>query len=103
MVKDSLKKHQLFKYFDAVVTSAEFGRRKPDPGIFLYTLEKMGLTVNSECLVCGDEYADVVGGDRAGMSTILCDRKYKFPFERELDLPELIRIDDISEILNYLD
>jgi HAD superfamily hydrolase (TIGR01509 family) len=103
MVKDSLKKHQLFKYFDAVVTSAEFGKRKPDPEIFLYTLEKMGLTVNNECLVCGDEYADVVGGDRAGMQTILCERKYKFPFERELDVPELIRIDNISEILDHLD
>ncbi len=102
MVENSLKKFQLFKYFDAVVTSAQFGKRKPDPEIFYYTLRKMGLTENSECLVCGDEYADVVGGDRAGMQTILCERKYKFPFERELDVPELIRIDDISEILEHL-
>lgn len=103
MVKNSLKKFQLFKYFDAVVTSAEFGKRKPDPEIFFYTLKQMGLTENSECLVCGDEYADVVGGDRAGMQTILCERKYKFPFERDLDVPELIRIDNISEILEHLD
>ena len=103
MVENSLKKFQLFKYFDAVVTSAEFGKRKPDPEIFFYTLKQMGLTENSECLVCGDEYADVVGGDRAGMQTILCERKYKFPFERELDVPELIRIDNISEILEHLD
>jgi len=103
MVENSLKKFQLFKYFDAVVTSAEFGKRKPDPEIFFYTLRQMGLTENSECLVCGDEYADVVGGDRAGMQTILCERKYKFPFERELDVPELIRIDNISEILEHLD
>ncbi|MFW9784144.1 MAG: HAD family hydrolase [Candidatus Heimdallarchaeota archaeon] len=102
MIENSLKEYDLFKYFDAVVTSALFGKRKPDPEIFIYTLEKMGLTVNNECLVCGDEYADVVGGDRAGMQTILCERKYKFPFERELDVPELIRINDISEILDYL-
>ncbi|MFX0082054.1 MAG: HAD family hydrolase [Candidatus Hodarchaeota archaeon] len=103
MVENSLKEYDLFTYFDAVVTSAEFGKRKPDPEIFFYTLEKMGLTVNNECLVCGDEYADVVGADRAGMQTILCERKYKFPFERELDIPELIRIGNISEILDYLD
>ena len=103
MVKNSLKEYSLFQYFDAVVTSAEFGKRKPDPGIFHYTLEKMGLTENNECMVCGDEYADVVGGDRAGMQTILCERKYKFPYERELDVPDLIRIEDISEILEYLD
>jgi HAD superfamily hydrolase (TIGR01509 family) len=103
MVEDLLKKYDLFKYFHAVVISAQFGKRKPDPEIFYYTLEQMGLTVNNECLVCGDEYADVVGGDRAGMQTILCERKYKFPFERELDVQDLIRIDDISEILNHLD
>ena len=103
MVKNSLKEYNLFQYFDAVVTSAEFGKRKPDPGIFHYTLEKMGLKENNECMVCGDEYADVVGGDRAGMQTILCERKYKFPYERELDVPDLIRIEDISEILEYLD
>jgi HAD superfamily hydrolase (TIGR01509 family) len=103
MVENSLKEYDLFTYFDAIVTSAEFGKRKPDPEIFLYTLEKMGLTENNECMVCGDEYADIVGGDRAGMQTILCERRYKFPFERELDVPELIRIDNISEILEHLD
>ena len=92
MVKNSLKRHQLFNYFDAVITSAEFGKRKPDPEIFFYTLKKMGLAENSECLVCGDEYADVVGGDRAGMKTILCERKYKFPYEIELNVPNLRRI-----------
>jgi len=102
-IENSLKEYDLFTYFDAVVTSAKFGKRKPDPDIFYYTLEQMGLTVNNECLVCGDEYADVVGGDRAGMQTILCERKYKFPFERELDVQDLIRIDDISGILDYLD
>ncbi len=104
MVENLLKEYELFTLFDAVVTSAEFGKRKPDPEIFFYTLQKMGLTENSECLVCGDDkYADVIGGDRAGMQTILCERKYKFPFEREVDLPELITIDNISEILEHLD
>ncbi len=103
MIENLLKKYDLITHFDAVVTSAEFGKRKPDPEIFFYTLQKMGLTEKSDCLVCGDEYADIVGGDRAGFQTILCERKYKFPFERELDVPELIRIDNISEILEHLD
>jgi putative hydrolase of the HAD superfamily len=102
MVESSLKEYNLFTYFDAVVTSAEFGKRKPDPEIFHYTLEKMGLKKNNECMVCGDEYADIVGGDRAGMQTILCERIYKFPFERELNVPELIKIANISEIFDHL-
>lgn len=102
MVKNALKKYQLFKYFDAVVTSAEIGKRKPDPETFFYTLKKMGLIENSDCLVCGDEYSDIVGGDRAGMQTILCERIYKFPYEREINVPNLMRINDISEVLNYI-
>ncbi|MHA2130072.1 MAG: HAD family hydrolase, partial [Promethearchaeota archaeon] len=100
MVENSLKKYDLLKYFHAVVTSAEFGKRKPDPEIFLYTLEKMGC--GDECasaLICGDEYADIVGGDRVGMQTILCERIYKFPYEREINVPNLIKIKDISEVL----
>ncbi|MHA2281767.1 MAG: HAD family hydrolase [Promethearchaeota archaeon] len=102
MVKDSLKKYNLFKYFTTVVTSAEIGKRKPDPEVFFYTLEKMGLLDNSDCLVCGDEYSDIVGGDRAGMQTILCERIYKFPYEREINVPNMMKINDISEVLDYL-
>ncbi|MHA2038856.1 MAG: HAD family hydrolase [Promethearchaeota archaeon] len=102
MVRDSLKKYDLFKYFNAVVTSAEIGKRKPDPDVFFYILEKMGLIENADCLVCGDEYSDIVGGDRAGMQTILCERIYKFPYEREINVPNLMKISDISEVLDYL-
>jgi len=99
-----LKKHDLLKYFDAVVTSAKFGKRKPHPEIFYHTIEKMGLkTADSElCLVCGDEAADIVGGHKAGLQTILCERVYKFPFEKDIEHHDYIKIKDISEILNYI-
>ena len=103
MIELLLKKYNFFTYFDAVVTSAEFGKRKPDPEIFSYTLEKMGLTDQLDLVcMCGDEYADIVGGDRAGMQTILCERIYKFPYEREINVPNLIKINDISEVLNHI-
>lgn len=97
-----LKKYQLMKYFDAVVTSAEFGKRKPDPDIFLYTLKKMGLKTAEACMICGDEHADIVGGDRAGLKTILCKRTIKFPLEFKINIPNYIQIDDISGILKYI-
>ncbi|MFX1590386.1 MAG: HAD family hydrolase [Promethearchaeota archaeon] len=97
-----LKKYDLMEFFNAVVTSAEFGKRKPDPDIFLYTLKKMGLEKPETCMVCGDEHADVVGSDFAGMQTILCERKYRFPFEREINVSNYIKVNDISEILNHI-
>jgi HAD superfamily hydrolase (TIGR01549 family) len=103
MVKDLLKKYDLYQYFDVVVTSAKFKKRKPDPEIFHHTLEKMGLENDAEnCIICGDEYADIMGGYRAGLQTILCKRTYEFPFEREIDVPNLITIENISEILEYI-
>ena len=103
MVKNLLKKYGLYQFFDVVVTSAKFLKRKPDPEIFLHTLKKMGLENEAaNCIICGDEYADIMGGYRAGMQTILCKRTYEFPFEKEIDVPNLITIENISEILQYI-
>jgi len=101
-VKNLLKKYDLLKYFDAIITSAKHGKRKPHPEIFHHTMEKMGLNKASSCVMCGDEYADIVGGHRAGLKTILCERVYKFPFEKEIDVPDLVKISNISEILSKL-
>ncbi len=103
-IKNVLKKHGLFKYFNVVVTSAKFGKRKPDPNIFYYTLEKMGLkNRGNSVIMCGDEYADIIGAQRANLQSILFERKYKFPFEREIDASNLRKIRNISEILDCIE
>ena len=102
-IESLLLKYDLRKFFDAVVTSAEYGKRKPDPGIFHYTIKKMGLKSPEYCMICGDEYADISGGNRAGLKTILCTRRFKFPFEKDINNQEFIQINDISEIIKYID
>ncbi len=102
-IKKLLKKYDLSKYFETIVTSAKFGKRKPNPDIFNYTLKKMGLEESAgSCFMCGDEHADIVGGHRAGIQTILCERVYQFPFENEINVPNVINVKNISEIFNYL-
>jgi putative hydrolase of the HAD superfamily len=101
-IQNLLQKYDLLHFFDAVVTSAEFGKRKPAPEIFHYTIKKMGLTTHHSCVICGDEYADIVGGHRAGLKTILCKRVFTFPFEKEIDVPNYIKIDNISELINLI-
>jgi len=101
-IEKLLVKYDLRKFFHVVVTSAEFGKRKPDPEIFYYTLKKMGLEV-PDCMICGDEYADIMGGYRAGLQTILCKRLYEFPYEKEIIGPEYIKINDISEIIGLIE
>lgn len=104
MIENLLKKHYLEEYFEAIVTSAEFGRRKPDPEIIFYTIEKMDLKEydTSECLICGDEYADIMGGHRAGIKTALCERVVKFPVEKDINVPNVIKIKDISDLIELI-
>jgi putative hydrolase of the HAD superfamily len=103
LIENLLKKYDLYHYFDVVVTSALYGKRKPDPGIFYYILKKMGLEDSGDsCFMCGDEPADIVGGHKAGVQTVLCERVYKFPIEREINVPNVIEIKNISEIFDHI-
>jgi len=102
-IKNLLKKFDLDKFFDNIITSAKFGKRKPNPDIFRYALKKIGLQDNAdECIICGDEYADIFGGHQVGMQLFLCKREYKFPFEKEIDISNFITIRNISELLEYV-
>ncbi|MBD3340528.1 MAG: HAD-IA family hydrolase [Candidatus Lokiarchaeota archaeon] len=101
LIVNLLKKYNLLYLFDAITTSAEYGMRKPDPGIFYYTLDKLGLKNEPEsCLMCGDEHADIMGAHEIGMETILCKRMYKFPFEKEIKIRSKLEVNDISALLD---
>jgi len=103
-IENMLKKHDLVKFFDVILTSAKYGKRKPDPKIFLYTLEQMGLKDHANSVImCGDEYADIIGAQRANIQSILLERKYKFPFEKEINVSNLRKINNISEILDIIE
>lgn len=100
-----LKKHNLLNYFNTIVTSAGFGKRKPNVEIFHFTLEELGLSDCPEsCLMIGDEAADMIGGKKTKLNTFLIKRSFKFPFEQDI-LPKYkpdYTINKISDILNYI-
>jgi HAD superfamily hydrolase (TIGR01549 family) len=104
MIKNLLKNNDLKHHFDAIVTSAKFGKRKPNTEIFYHTLKKMGLeaTDAKHCYMVGDEAADAVGAHKTGMKIILKEREYEFPFEVEIDVPDIIQIKSINELLEYI-
>jgi putative hydrolase of the HAD superfamily len=62
----SLNNYAILDYFDPIVLSSVYGRRKPDPAIFHYAA-RLANVPTSECLYIGDRIArDVVGARRAG-------------------------------------
>ena len=73
-----LKHVKLHTYFEHVITSAETGIRKPDPGIFLYALNQFGVKPGEAVHVGDSEQHDVWGAKPVGMTSVLIkDRKGK--------------------------
>ena len=73
--------HRIFRdvgldqYFEFVLTSAEFGKEKPDPEIFLHALSLLKI-LPKEAVYVGDLYQDdVIGADNAGLIAVLIDRE----------------------------
>jgi FMN phosphatase YigB (HAD superfamily) len=68
VLREVLRRHQLFEFFHVTVFSNEFGWAKPHPSIFAHTLEALGGFAPAEALHVGDqEELDVEGARRAGL------------------------------------
>lgn len=95
-VEGVLEKVGLRSLVEFVVDSEVVGVEKPDPRIFHFGAERMGLPP-ADCLYVGDLYpVDVVGARRAGMSALLLDPSGRLdrPVERipsVLELPAFLQ------------
>ena len=68
VLREVLKRHGLFDFFEVTVFSNEFGVSKPHPSIFEHTLGELGGIAPNEALHVGDlEELDVEGARRAGL------------------------------------
>ena len=82
-VNKLLEKHDLKKYFSAVVTADDVTNPKPDPEVFLRCAQKLGGDVK-ECLVFEDSVAGATGAISAGIRTIVIpDLKQPNTFVKE--------------------
>ena len=65
-VPTNLTEYKLKQYFDPIVLSSEYGRRKPDPAIFHYAA-RLANVPTSHCIHVGDRIArDIIGARKAG-------------------------------------
>jgi len=89
----------LHHYFDEIITSEDFGVKKPDPKPFRKALEVLG-TRGDETLMIGDwPDRDVKGAKGAGIRT--CWAKYGDTFETKESGAEF-EIDDIYEVIGII-
>jgi putative hydrolase of the HAD superfamily len=76
---EELERLGIAHHFEAVAASATLGMAKPDPGIFHWALDALGVGAG-EAVHCGDHpEKDCVGAQAAGIRVVLIDRDGSFP------------------------
>ena len=98
----NLELYGIRDYFDPVVLSSEYGRRKPDPAIFHYAARLANVPA-SQCVYIGDRIMrDVLGAKRAGYHLAVQIRhEYAHGEVDEGATPDAV-INDMTEFLEIL-
>jgi HAD superfamily hydrolase (TIGR01509 family) len=79
MISKHLAAMGIRQLFSELVTSVEYGVRKPHPSIFQHTLERLGSSAN-QALYIGDTLLDdYEGAHSAGMACVLIDPDGRYP------------------------
>ena len=96
-----LTEHGIVDCFDQVVSGNMFERGKPDPEIYFYTAEKLGVKPE-ECLVIEDSTIGITAASRAGMkiAAVIDDR---YGFDRSLEDFEIENLGQVLECLKKLE
>ena len=94
--QDQLERLELDGYFDLVVAAGEVQSWKPDPGIFIHSLQRLDLGAEETVYVGDNYYADVVGARGAGLLPVLLDPEGLFP---DAGCPVLESIPDLLVLL----
>jgi putative hydrolase of the HAD superfamily len=102
LVPANLEMYGIRNYFDPIVLSSEYGRRKPDPAIFHYAARLANVPTGA-CIHVGDRIArDVSGASRAGFGcTVQIINDFNHGEVDDGAQPDIV-IHDLSEILDML-
>ncbi len=101
-VPANLELYGIRHYFDPIVLSSEYGRRKPDPAIFHYAARLANVPA-SQCVYIGDRIVrDILGAKRAGYRLAVQIRHdYDHGEVDEGATPDAV-INDMTEFLEIL-
>ena len=94
-IRDVLAACGLSDMFDPIVSGEQFHQSKPDPEIYLHTLDVLGLPAEACCCIEDSVYG-IAAGRAAGL-TVFAKREERFGFSQEA--ADLI-IDQVSDLLN---
>lgn len=97
VVRHVLEVNGILHFFETVVSGAQFKRSKPDPEIYHYTADALGVA-ERECFVVEDSTFGVTAAHRAGMK-VAALRDDRFDFDQSLADYHIEQLTDILPIL----
>ncbi len=102
-VRFNLEQYGILEYFDPIVLSSEYGRRKPDPAIFYHAARLAGVPTGA-CAYVGDKInRDIVGARRSGFRlAVQIKHKYDDGIKDEGASPDAV-IENMQELIPILE
>lgn len=87
-----LRKLGVGSYIDAIVTSEEAGKEKPDPKLFQMLLKKLNVLAKETIFVGDSLQRDIIGAERAGLYSCWYTLKKQEGYRCIEDIKELVSI-----------
>jgi HAD superfamily hydrolase (TIGR01509 family) len=101
-VTTNLTRYGMIDFFEVIVASAIYGRRKPDPHIFTYAAQQIG-SLPETCMHVGDKISrDILGAHRAGFGMAVLITHPTVDEPEPVEPKPTAVIDDLRGIFNLL-
>ena len=98
LLKAVLQQHNLESYFDAIVTSCEVAKGKPNPDVYLRTAERLSIDP-LKAIAFEDTVAGVMAAKAAGMTVVGLYDEASHKHQEELKSIADIYIQSLNEII----
>ena len=102
-VRYSLKKYGLDEYFDTIVLSSVFGKRKPDPAIFHHAFKEAGINPANIIFVGNSPTRDIAGARNAGVGKTVYIEYLGTPADEMKTVVADYSIKDLRELILIVD
>jgi len=99
--RNKLERLGLAKRMDAIVVSAEFGSKKPDPAIFRFALDQLGVKPNEAWFIGDHPDFDIAAAEAVGMTAFWIARMTPWPSGRAPCERRIESLHDVIRLLNH--
>jgi putative hydrolase of the HAD superfamily len=94
-IQTMIKTHGLAGYFEFILTSIDFGFRKPHPSIYKQAIKRSGISPPLILFIGDDVQNDIIVPATLGMQTLLFDRYGKY----DSNYPKIKSFHELTDIL----